>query len=107
MKFRIPTALLASVLPLSVAAQRTLTVDIGTRMDLATIMLRILNFLAATIGIFCTVMFVVGGLMLTASRGEEWVQKAKELVVGSIFGLIVVLGSYAILRTVFYFLYVI
>ena len=81
-------------------------VDIGTRFDFLTILYRIINFLAITIGSLSTALFILGALMLTASRGkDDMVQWGKDLMTGSLIGLVTVLGSYAMLRTVYYFIY--
>lgn len=93
--------------PIVPAPPRWIWVDIGTRLSFLQIMLKVATFLAVTAAIVCTGLFIVGALFLTASRGkDDMVQKGRDLMTGSILGVTVVLGSYAILRTVFYVLYV-
>ena len=87
---------------------RTLMVDIGTRFDFLTILYRIINFLAITIGTLSVAIFIAGALVFTASRGkDDMVQWGKDLMTGSLFGLVTALASYAMLRTIYYFLYVV
>lgn len=82
-------------------------VDIGTRFDFLTILYRIINFLAITIGSLSVALFIAGALILTASRGkDDMVQWGRDLMTGSVFGLVVALSSYAMLRTIYFFLYV-
>jgi hypothetical protein len=50
-------------------------------------------------------MFTVGAFMIVLSGvKEDYKQKGKDLMVGAILSIAVVLGAYAILRTVDYFL---
>lgn len=102
-------ALAVMLLPSTAFGQgpRRLMVDIGTRFNLLTIAYRILVFMAGAASILCAVLFLAGAVYITASRGkDDMVQKGKDLIIGSVFGFAVVLGSYAILRTVYYFIYV-
>ena len=49
---------------------------------------------------------MVAALVFIVSRGkDDMVQWGKDLMTGSLMGLVVALGSYAMLRTVYYFLY--
>ncbi len=105
-KILLRLGILAVFLPLHASAQRVLVVDIGTRFSFMDIMVKIITFLAATAVIVCTAIFIAGAVCWTASGGKEsGVQKGRDLMVGAILGLVTVLSSYAILRTVFYFIY--
>lgn len=65
----------------------------------------IMKYLTGAIGAVAITMFVVGALFLTLSGiKEDWRQKGKDLMIGSALSLAVVLGAYAILRMVEYFL---
>jgi len=66
---------------------------------------RIIDYLAGAIGAVAITMFVVGAFLVTLSGiKEDWRQKGKDLMIGSAMSLAVVLGSYAILRMLEYFL---
>ncbi len=87
-----------------VSAQQ-LIVDIGTPLSLGQITGNIVNFLAASIGFLTVALFMVGALMLTASGfHEEWRNKGKDLMINSLIAMVIVLGAYAILRTVAFFI---
>lgn len=85
---------------------RCLCVNIGTILDFQSIAVRIINFLAVTIVIVCSTIFILGAFHFVMSRGQDsLVQKGKELMTGSLIGLGVTLGAYAIVRTVYWVLY--
>lgn len=89
--------------PVAVFAQ--LNVDIGTKLDIWTILQRIITFLATSITAIGGAMFLVGAFMIILSGAkEDYKQKGKDLMIGSLLGVGVVLGAYAILRTVAFFL---
>ncbi|UPA22542.1 hypothetical protein K8942_05860 [Candidatus Peribacteria bacterium] len=93
------------LLPSVATAQRTLDVDIGTSFDFATIVQRIIDFLAASITTVATAMFLVGAFMIVlAGAKEDFKQRGKDLMIGSVMSVAVVLGAYAIYRTVASFL---
>ena len=76
-------------------------------MSFLTILYNIINFLAITSSFLTIAIFILGALILTASRGkDDMVQWGKDLMTGSVIGFVVILSSYAMLRTVYYFLYV-
>lgn len=90
-------------LPAKAAAQ--LVVDIGTPLSIGQLANNIVNFLAASIGFVTVAVFIYGTLKLTASGAhEEWRQQGKDLMIWSIVAMVIVLGAYAILRTVAFFL---
>lgn len=97
------TGLLA--VPQSLCAQRYLTVGTGTSLTFFDIVQRIITFLAGGIAAVSTAMFVVGAFFVVLSGvQEDYKQKGKDLMIGSILALGIVAGAYAILRTVDYFL---
>lgn len=64
------------------------------------------GFLAVTIVSLCVILFLIGAFLTVLSRGkQDTVQKGKDLMLWSLVGLAVVLGSYGIVRTAFFFLY--
>lgn len=99
--------LLASLLlPAGVAAQRTLTVDIGTRLSFNQIAVNVMFFLASSITAIGIALFLVGAFMLVFSHGkDDYIQKGKDLMIGSMLGIVVVMSAVAIVRTVYFFVY--
>lgn len=89
----------------SAASAQQLIVDIGTQLSWGQLTGNIVNFLAASIGFVCVAIFIYGALLLTASGAhEEWRNKGKEIMIGSLVAMTIVLGAYAILRTVAFFI---
>lgn len=87
------------------ASARSLGVSIGTSYTFWPIMQRIITYLTGSIGVIALAMFVVGAFRITVSGvKEDERQKGKDLMVGAVLSLAVVLGAYAILRTVAFFL---
>lgn len=65
----------------------------------------IITFLAQSIGFVAVAMFIVGALMIVlAGVKEENKQKGKDLMLGSVLSMGVVLGAYALLRVIDFFL---
>jgi hypothetical protein len=96
----------AALLPTIARAQRTLTIGIGSDLTFEEIAVNIMFYMAAVIGFVAVAMFMVGALMMVLGGvKEEMRDGAKKLIFGSIIGMGVVLGSYAIVRTVYYFLF--
>lgn len=84
---------------------RSLNVSVGTSYTFWAIMQRIITYLTGSIAAIALAMFVVGAFRVTISGiKEEERQKGKDLMVGSVLSLAVVMGAYAILRTLDYFL---
>lgn len=91
--------------PVSAFAQRQLNVSTGSSITLTEVFSRTISFLAGAIPGIATAMFVVGAFMVTVSGvKEEYRQTGKNLMVGAVMSMAVVLGAYAILRTVDFFL---
>lgn len=112
MRFRIPAAailwLIASpAFAQIVVGQHKLQVNTlgGAGYNLWVIIGRIISYTSGAIGAVAVMMFVVGALLVTLSGvKEDWRQKGKDLMIGAAMSLAVVLGAYAILRTIDYFL---
>lgn len=84
---------------------QTLQVGVGTNLTFWTIVRNIGVFLAGSILAISTAMFVVGAVLVMASGvKEDWRQRGKDFLIGSTLGIIVVLGAYALFRTVNCFL---
>ena len=85
--------------------QRTLPVGLGTQFNFDQISVRIVNFMAMSIGFIVSAVFIVGALFIVlGGANESNIEKGKKMMIDSLIGLAVTLGAYAILRTVFYFL---
>jgi hypothetical protein len=97
-------AVFSSISAVAFAADRHLPVG-GTTFDFATIAQRIITFLAASITTVASGMFMVGAFMIVLSGAkEDFKQRGKDLMIGSLMSVGVVLGAYAIYRTVAIFL---
>lgn len=87
--------------------QRGLILVSGPRLSLPQIILNLTSFLAVTIVSVCGVIFLLGACYWVMAAGrQDWVDSGKKHMIGALTGLAVTLGSYAILRTVYYFLYI-
>ncbi len=104
--FRRFSAILAgSVVPVTAFAARELNVNIGTSYNFQTIANNVTFFLASTITTVATAMFLVGAFMIVLSGAkEDFKQRGKDLMIGAAMSVGVVLGAYAIYRTVGSFL---
>lgn len=81
---------------------------IGTNLTPALIFTNITNFLMRFSVFVCIAVFILGAFYMVFSRGkEDLLQKGKDLMIGAMIGLAVILGAYAIIRTFFYVLYTI
>lgn len=86
------------------AASAKLKVNIGTPLDWEGLTGNVIDFMAASIGFLAVAIFIYGALLLTASGAhEEWKNKGKDIMIGSLVAMVIVLGAYAILRTVAFF----
>lgn len=81
---------------------------IGTNLNPTQVLTNIARFLMAMGGFVCITVFMLGAFYMVFSRGkEDLLQKGKDLMIGAVVGLAVILGAYGIIRTFFYVLYVI
>lgn len=87
--------------------QRTVVLNTGIRISLTQAFSNFYGFLAITAVSICTLIFLLGAASLVISAGDQTkVDNGKKMMIGALVGLAIALGSYAILRTVLYFLYV-
>jgi hypothetical protein len=99
------TPFLRIVLGVPAASAQQLVVDIGTPLSWGQLTNNVVTFLAASIGFVSVAIFIFGALKMTASGfNEEWRNQGKDLMVKSLVAMAIVLGAYAILRTVAYFI---
>jgi hypothetical protein len=100
------TAALWAMAPVVSAQGNQLEVNtLGQTYNFWQIIGNIMEYLTGAIGAVAITMFVVGALFVTLSGiKEDWRQKGKDLMIGSAMSLAVVLGAYAILRMLEYFL---
>lgn len=100
-----------SLIPEAVQAYSTapFTIVIGTpNLTPQTVLQNVVNFLLGMSGFVCITVFMLGAFYMVFSRGkEDLLQKGKDLMIGAVVGLAVILGAYGIIRTFFYVLYVI
>ncbi|MFH0853810.1 MAG: pilin [bacterium] len=96
-------ALFILLLPLIVAAQGS-DVALPNPISCNTLLCVFVNaikLVLGALGLFGLVMFIWGGVnMMTSAGNPEKVQKAKETLVWATLGLIIILGSWVILRFV-------
>ncbi len=85
---------------------RSFVVQSGIRITLEQLFANIYTFAAASIVSVCGVLFLVGASYLVASHGDSnMVDKGKKIMIGSLTGMAITLGAYAILRTLFAIIY--
>lgn len=86
-------------------AQGHITIDTGIRATFPQVMTAIVNFLAGSALAVCTAIFLVGALMMVGYAAKpDKAEQGKKIMIDSLVGLAIILGSYGILRTVFYLL---
>lgn len=73
----------------------------GGESDIRKLVLKILNFFLTFLGILAVIMVVYGGVTYVTSAGnDEAIGNAKKIIMYAVVGLIVILLSFAIIRTV-------
>ena len=88
------------------APARFVTMGTGIQINWIAAIGNLTRFVATTSVGLCTLLFIVGAGQLTMSRGDQTkVDNGKKLMISSLIGVSLVMGSYAIVRTVMYFLY--
>jgi len=66
------------------------------------VMARIINMALSGLGFLSLVLIVYGGARWMLARGnEEEIKKAKDIIVGAVIGMVIVLASYSIAQFVF------
>lgn len=86
-------AVLAAVAPLVAQAQLTGVVPpSGTAQgDLAQVILRIINYVLAIVGVIALAYLVYGGFMYITSAGnEDRIEVAKGILINAVFGIVVI-----------------
>ena len=100
--------LLATLLaPSHVFAQehRTIVLTTGIRISFASALDNLVTFLAVSAGAVAICVFLIGAFyVVSSSVHAEGMETGKKMMKNSLMGLAIILGSFAILRTVFYLL---
>jgi hypothetical protein len=105
---RLWLAVLGTIAPVPAFAleDRFITIFTGIRSSFPEIMTGIMVFLTTSSLFVASTLFLIGAFYVVISRGEEaTMKKGKDLMTGSLIGLLVILGSYGILRTVLFIIY--
>ena len=77
------------------------TMEVAAAPDLTGIVGRVLTFLLSVVGGLAIIGLITGGIMyLTAYGDEERIEKAKKILVNSIIGIVVCLGSLLVVNQV-------
>ena len=75
-------------------------------MDSAAVLGNIISALFVSAVFVCVAIFILGaGFMVFSAGNDTPLQKGKGMMTGSLIGLAIIVGSYAIFRTVVFFLY--
>lgn len=97
--FCLPTAVFAqgNLKDASTNLGKTATKAGTTEEDVGTIVGTIINAALTLVGIIFLILMVYGGyLWMTARGNSEQVDKAKEIILGALIGLVVIMSAYAI-----------
>lgn len=63
--------------------------------------LDIINFITRIVGAIAMLLIIIGGLMMIVAQGEEHLlQKGKDTLIAAVFGLVIVMFSYIVVRFV-------
>lgn len=102
------TAICTACLIPAVSFAQTITGQLtvgGTTSSIGRIVDNIITFLSAAITGVASAMFLVGAFMIVlAGAKEDYKQKGKDLMMGALLSLAVVLGAYSLYKTVAFFL---
>lgn len=97
----LPGLLTAPAIALAQSTPRMLPVNTGTSLGFWQIANNAITFLAGAISAIAVTMFIIGAFFVTVSGvKEDYRQRGKDLMIGSILSLAVVAGAYSILRLV-------
>lgn len=84
-------------------AQQVITVPGPRVVSFGSIMVAVVNFLAGSALAVCGALFFVGAVWMVAGAGkEDQRSKGKDIMIDSLKGLAIILGSYGILRSVLF-----
>jgi hypothetical protein len=101
-------AFLSNILTASAYAPRVWSVNVGTARTPMQVISTLIGSIAEGAVWFIGAIFMIGTLFVVMSFGKEsTLQKGKDLMLYALIGLGVILGSYAIMRTFFYVIYII
>lgn len=93
--------------PVFALTRRSLIVNLGSNQQLSEIVGNAIEMLALTIIAFTTILFLAGAFMMVISRGkDDLLSKGKDLMIQSLIGMAVVGAAYALIRTLFWLIYV-
>ncbi len=98
----------AAFLPTATFAlmQRSVVMTTGIRITVEQALANITGFLAFSIVGISIILFLTGSFMMVISHGQtDLLDKGKKTMKTALIGLSIVLGSYAILRTVLFLVY--
>lgn len=77
----------------------------GGQCSLTIIIMKVVYFLVSSAIIVSVILFLIGAFYTVLYAGkEDKVKTGKDIMIGSLIGLAIIYGSYAILRTLFYML---
>jgi len=69
--------------------------------DFVVLAIKVSRWILGIVGSLALLMFIYGGVMfLTSAGGSDAISKAKKIIIAAIIGLIIVLGSWLIIRFV-------
>ena len=78
----------------------------GANIDIVSFMANAVGLFSMTVGLVCTILFLIGALYMVLSTGSpDRLGKGQKLMTESLIGLAIVLGAYAILRTIYFLIY--
>jgi hypothetical protein len=75
-------------------------------LNVPTVISNILTVMLGTITLVCIAIFIAGAFFLTISAGDEQRKSlGKDLMIGAVIGIIIVVAAKAILQLAFFFVY--
>lgn len=78
----------------------------GADIDFMSFMANAVGLFSMTVGIICTILFLIGALYMVLSTGSpDRLGKGQKLMTESLIGLAIVLGAYGIMRTIYFLIY--
>jgi len=84
---------------------RTLTVNLGSKIDFWGLVGNVLSFLAASALYIAPVVFLAGVLMYTIGGVDSGrADTGKKIMLSAVIGFAVIIGAYSMLRLLYYFL---
>ena len=96
------------LLPVRVLAleDRSVVLTTGIRIPFIQVVGNVTAFAATSATGVCTLLFLIGAAQMTVSHGDQTkVDNGKKMMLSALAGLAIVLSSYAIVRTILFFLY--